>query len=47
MGVVSDHLLRQHLHMDICVIELFSHLPQLPHGVMQVPLTFAPVRHKE
>lgn len=42
MGVVSDHLLGQHLHMDVGVVELLPHLPQLPHGVVQVAFALAP-----
>lgn len=45
MGVVSDHLLRQHLHMDVAVVELFPHLPQLTHGIVQVAFTLAPAGH--
>lgn len=29
MGVVPSHLLTEHLHMDVSVIKLFPHLPQL------------------
>lgn len=46
MGVVSHHLLRKHLHMDVCVIELLPHLPQLTHGIVQVALAFTPAAHK-
>lgn len=46
VGVVSDHLLRQHLHMNVGVIELFPHLPQLTHGVVQITFTFAPADHR-
>lgn len=42
MGVVSHHLLRQHLHVDVRVVELLPHLPQLTHGVVQVTFPFAP-----
>ena len=46
MRVVSHHLLRQHLHMDVCVIELLPHLSQLTHGIVQVALAFTPAGHK-
>lgn len=42
MGVVSHHLLRQHFHVDVRVVELLPHLPQLTHGVVQITFTFAP-----
>lgn len=42
VGVVANHLLRQHLHMDVGVVELLAHLPQLPHGVVQVAFALAP-----
>lgn len=46
MGVVSHHLLGQHLHVDVGVVELFSHLPELPHGVVQIAFTLAPAGHR-
>lgn len=46
MGVVANHLLRQHLHMDVGVVELLPHLPQLPHGVVQIAFALAPACHK-
>lgn len=42
VGVVANHLLRQHLHMDVGVVELLAHLSQLPHGVVQVAFALAP-----
>ncbi len=45
MGVVSNHLLRQHLHMDVCVVELFPHLPQLTHGIVQIAFALTPAGH--
>lgn len=42
MGVVSHQLLREHLNMDVCVIELLAHLPELAHGIVKVALSFAP-----
>lgn len=47
MGIVPDHLLRQHLHVDVGVVELLPHLPQLTHGVVQIALTFTPVGDRE
>lgn len=46
MGVVTDHLLRQHLHMDVGVIELLPHLPQLTHGIVQIAFALAPAVHR-
>lgn len=45
MRVVSDHLLRQHLHMDVSVVELFPHLSQLTHGVVQIAFALTPAGH--
>lgn len=42
VGVVSHHLLRQHLHVDVGVVKLLPHLPQLTHGVVQVTFTLTP-----
>lgn len=47
MGVVSQHLLRQHLHVDVCVVELLPHLSQLTHGVVQVAFALTPGHHKD
>lgn len=47
MGVVSDHLLRQHFHVDVRVVELLPHLPQLTHGVVQITFTFAPAGEEQ
>lgn len=40
--IVPHQLLRQNLHMDVCVVELLPHLPQLAHSIMQVALPLAP-----
>lgn len=45
MREVSHHLLWQHLHMNVSVIKLLPHLPQLTHGVVQVTFTLTPVDH--
>lgn len=42
VGVVSDHLFRQHLHMNVGVVELLPHLPQLTHGVVQIAFALTP-----
>lgn len=47
MGVVSDHLLRQHFHVDVCVVELLPHLPQLTHGIVQITFTFTPAEEEQ
>lgn len=45
--IISDHLLRQHLHVDVRVVELLPHLPQLAHGVVQITFTFAPAGREQ
>lgn len=47
MGIVSDHLLRQHFHVDVRVIELLPHLPQLAHGVVQITFAFTPAGEEQ
>ncbi len=42
MRIISHQLLGQNLNMDVSVVELFSHLSQLTHGIVQVTFTFAP-----
>lgn len=42
MRIISHQLLRKNLHVDVCVVELFPHLPQLTHSIVQVPFTLAP-----
>lgn len=45
VGVVADHLLRQHLHVDVGVVELLPHLPELTHGIMQITFALTPAVH--
>lgn len=47
MGVVPNHLLTEHLHMDVGVIKMFPHLPQLTHSKVQAALSLTPAGDRQ